>query len=656
MRGGLLFPSFLLLLFLSTLKTVRAQNFENDKRILTENLLEIYNGKDSTWSVDDFFEKNAVILNCNKRIDKFFGVETALYSRIRNYRVNDNFFADSLDKYLKAILPADFDQLMLNKQQSKYDIIYLLLKKTTADTASLNNFITTRLNAQTEIETVIFVKNVFSQYFRNLFPSIMSKNERFFKTDYYKIYSQDSYDELLSTGKWDRGEAAVYSEEVLMVLYKQEYLKMTSANAFIKYFKATPSLFKKAFYLDIALSKKINADSIIETVLKSPLDNNFKIFAINQTLKQTKQAFVIDICYKALREFSSNIKFPVVPPKTVLDNTNASNFFTYSGIVAYCCANRTPFADSCLEQLQLKSQYNWSLFTELVNKRVIGNEEFINRHIKALARIPGDFFRTKKNIKKEYPVFVYPPEQEYSLFLPKYYLDNRSAKMGDDDIDSLFEKLFTTPEYLECIKNSFSTDSSSKENSKHFSKRALINLLNDSAANFLARGYAFYNLLTQQPQLIPAVMKKVPAIRTQAGLFQMATMLNLPDKSNYLSKEFDRTIGVFKARTNEEFFDEEPFYLTIALEYFRGRETDKFYTTVRKFLSDTTKSYKLSSIILNQYPQFFYDDSMIDNSKRKWYLDHLSKVINIQSWEHIIPILNPADKNFVKDLFYRSRS
>lgn len=655
MRRGLLLSSFLLIVFFIIFNKANAQNLETDKRILGESLIELYGGKDSTISVTDFFQKNSVILNCYKRVENFFGVETTLYSTIRDRRLNNYFFADSLRKYFKAILPADFDEQMLKKQQSKYDVIYLLLKSITADTASVNNFIATRLNEQTEIETIIFLKSLFKQNFKNIFPSILSENENSFRTNYNDIYSKDAYDELLATGKWDRGEAAVYSEEVLMVLYKLEYLNMNSSNDFIKSFNETNNLFKKAIYLDIALSKKINLDSTIETILKSPLENNFKIFAIDQTLKYTKQALVIDICYRALKKFCNTIKFPVVPPKTVLENNNVSNFLTYSGIVAYCCANRTVFADSCLQQLQLKSQYNWSLFTELVNKKVIGNEEFINRHIKALARIPGDFFRTRENIKKEYPVFVYPHEREYLPFLSKDYLVNRNAKLGNDDIDSLFEKLFTTPEYLKSIKNSFNTDRFSRDKTKRFSKRAIIDLFNDSAANFLERAYAFYQLLTKEPKLIPAVLEKIPAMKVRAGLFQMATILNLSDKSSYLSKEFDRTISVFKARTNEEFFDDEPFYIAIVLEYFKGKETAIFYKTVRRYLSDTTNSYKLSAIILNQYPQFFYDDKVINNSKRAWYLYGLSKFFQIQNWENIIPILNPADKNFVKDLFYNSR-
>ena len=657
MRRDLLLSSFLLIVFFIISNKAGAQNFETDKRRLGESLLELYSGKDSISAVDDFFEKNAFILNCNKRGEKFFGVETAFYSPIRNRRLNNYFFADSLGRYFKSILPADFDEQMLKKQQSKYDIVYLLLKNIAGDTASVNNFITTRLNEQTEIETVVFINSLFKQYFKNLFPSILTENERSFRTDYSDIYSKDAYEELLTTGKWDKGEAAAYIGDILISLYVQEYLKMNTANDFMKLFYQADNLFKKAFYLDIALSKKISMDSAIGIILKSHLEDNFKIFAIDQTLKQTHRASIIDTCNKALRQFCNKIKYPVVAPKTVLENNNASNFFTYSGLVGYCCANRTIVADSFLQQLQSKSRYNWGLFTQIVNNRLSTNNDFVKRHIKTLASIPGDFFKKKKNAQKDYPVFVYPSEWEYSPFLPKNFLWDRSVNQDSDAIDSLFEKLFTVPEYLEQIKNSFMYDSSSNDNKmKRFSKTSLVHIFKDSATNFLERGYAIYFMLTEQPKLIPAIMKNISAIKTKAGLFKMAALFNTPDKLNYLSKEFERTLKIFRIATGEGDSDEQLFYITTALEYFKGRETKMFYKIVTQFLSDTTNSYKLASIILNQYPQFFYDDRVINNSKRIWYLEGLSKFFVIQTWENIVPILNPTDKKFVRDLFYRSRS
>ena len=655
LRGGLLLSSVLLILSFLISNKVRAQNFETDKKILGESLLGLYSVKDSNLYIDDFFDKNAQILNCNKKVDFFLGVETVWYNQIRNRRLNNYFFADSLCDYFNEILPVDFDEQILKKQRSQYDIIYLLLKNIIGDTASIYNFINSRLNEKTEIKTLIFTNSFFKEYFKNIFPSKFSENERSFRTNYSDIYSKDAYEELLTTSKWDKGEAAAYSAEILMVLYKLEYIKMNSANDFIKSFNQAGNLFKKAMYLDIAISKKIPLDSAIGTILQSSLENNFKIFAIDQTLKRTQQASVNDSCNKALKEFCSKIKYPVIAPKTIFEFNAASNFFTYSALVAYSCATRTTFSDSCLHQLQSKSRYNWSLFTEIINNNITDYDGFVKRHIKTLTSIPIDFFKDRKKIKNETLIFVYPTEREYLSYLPQNFVGGSSRNLATDGVDSLFEKLFITPEYLEYIKNSFIDESVSKAKTERLDKISVIHILNDSSANFLERGYAFYYMLTEQPKFIPVVMEKVTAIKTRSGLFKMASLFNKTDKLNYLSKEFDGTLKIINAKIDKMGNGEDLSYITNALEYFKGRETKMFYKTIKQFLSDTTNSYKLSSIILNQYPQFFYDDKVINNSKRIWYLDGLNKFYKIHAWENIIPILNPEDKNFVKNLFYQRR-
>lgn len=655
MRGAINLSSFLLLLFFIISNKTSAQKFETDKRILGESLFELYSGKDSTSSIDDFFKKNGLILNCIKTTEPFFGVESTSYSQIRKGKLSNYFFADSLNKYFKEILPADFAETILKKGQSKYDIVYLLLKNIAGDTASINSFIATRLNEQTEIETAVFINRWLSQYFKKIFPSIFTENENSFLINYKEINNNEWYNELLEIGKWNIGEAAVYSEEIFMVLYKHEFLKMNSVNDFIKLFNETGNLFKKAMRLDIAISKKIPLDSAIDTILQSPLENNFKIFAIDQTLKHTQQAFVNDSCNKALKEFCNKIKYPVIAPKTIFEYNTASNFFTYSALVAYCCVNRTTFSDSCLHQLQAKSRYNWSLFTEIINNNTTDYDGFVKRHIKTLTSIPIDFFKNRKKIKNETPVFVYPTEREYLSFLPQNFVLVSSSNLTTDGVDSLFEKLFITPEYLGYIKNSFINESVSKDKMQHFKETSMVHIFNDSSANFLERGYAFYYMLSERPKLIPIIMEKTSEIKTRTGLFKMAALLNKTDKLDYLSKEFNRTLKVINAKRGKEDISEDLFYITNALAYFKGKETRMFYKTVTQFISDTTNSYKLASIILNEYPYFFYNDKVINNYKRIWYLNGLTKFYQIHAWENIIPILNPEDKNFVKNLFYLGR-
>ncbi len=654
---GKLFISIIVFYFLTfTATTVPAQN-SNTHSQLIRFLKNQYQKKFNSINLDTFLIDYSNTLNITRFIDRFVMFNTIHIGTSYNNQLEKRFNNVDLAGAIKENLSANFFNVLLNSKEKNTQVLYLILASAISDTAKIIDYIDNYVNVKTEREAKALLNNMYGYkgvfYNGKIKSVLLNQNNKYF-FDYPLEYITPKTGSQISN--YIENDGLTPGHEIdYFVYYKQKYQAVNSQELFIKEYESCYDLFHKAVTIDIGLAKEFSFLPIIHELFKDEyLSSKIKLSVLSYELSKEHSAedsakltdSLIGLYEKYCKLYSSNKPYLNKPVK---NSRLPTSFNMHVSIIQMLCSIKNKVNDSLLNNLQLKLQYDWVLFYNIVKYQCKVNDSFFYKHIGILHNAANGLMEKKSSvtildtvtntINRSTDINKYFPVNNHS----PYYYDIPALREQDD----FFKKLITTPECFS-LTEKFILSNKNLNDSLHIYPLETINKLIEST-NPINMAYGYQYLFTKNPSIIAKVLHMGNTAYKQKWVYYMASLFNYTDKKNLLAKYFNNnfTAGFSKQICIDKF--ENATFIHTALTYFKNKESKVFYSALKKVIGDTTNCIKTNMFILNSYPYLFYDKGMNEETKR-WYFKEIYSYIKRKEWIDFFSYLSENDLSRIRKI------
>lgn len=655
-RDKIFIPIVLLYFFSAIAITLPAQNSNNNSKLITF-LQNQYQKKFSNINLDTFLVNYGNTLGITRFTDKFVMFNSIKLSTSYNTNLERLFYNIDLEREIKENLPSDFFNILLTSNEKNTQTLYLILASANTDTAKIIDYIDNYVNVKTEREAKALLNTMYGYsgfFYKSKIKSVLlsKKNKYFF--DYTLDYITPKIGSQIYTSVENDGLTAG-NEIDFFVYYKQKYQSVNSQESFITEYESAHEAFYKSVIIDIGLAKKISFLPVINELLKDEyLSSKIKLSVLGYELSKEHSTedrikltnSLIGLYEKYCKLYLNNKAYLNTPVK---NKSLPASFGMHASIIEMLCTIKTKLNDSLLNDLQLKLQYDWVLFYNIVKHQSKVNDSFFYKHISILHDAANGLMEKQltvsildtltntlnrsTNINKYFPVNNHSP----------YYPDISVLRERDD----FFKKLITTPEYFS-LTEKFILSNKNLKDSLHKYPLETINKLIEST-NPINMAYGYQYLFTKNPSIIAKILHMGNTAYKQKWVYYMASLFNYTDKKNLLAKYFNNnfTAGFSKQICIDKF--ENATFIHTALTYFKNKESKVFYSALKKVIGDTTNCIKTNMFILNSYPYLFYDKGMNEETKR-WYFKEIYSYIKRKEWIDFFSYLSENDLSRIRKI------
>ena len=653
----MLIPIICLYIFTLSITSLNAQTANNNSKFISF-LKNEYQNKFANINLDTFLINYGGPLGTYKFIERF-----AMFNELHLGMSTDPnkftklFYNVDITDDIKTKLPPDFFTNLLNSKEKNTQVLYLLLAAAIEDTAKIVDYLDNRVNKTTEKEARAFLNTMYSYsglFYKNKIQSALLNKKSVYFFNYTTEYITPDIDLLINTST-ENDNVTAGGEIDFFVYYKEKFKNINSQEKFIHACKSAYERFDEAVAIDIGIIKGFSFLPIIDKLLEEDyLSPKIKLAVLNYELnkahsaEETNKLRVIFIkLYEKYCKLYTNIQFK--------ESRETTPFDMHIAIIEMLCSSTNKLNDSLLNNLQIKLQYDWVLFKNIVKYQCKVNDSFFNTHFQILYNASNGLMEKQHTVNiidtvskitnRNTTINNYFPVNNHS----PYYSDISSLR----ERDILFKKLMTTPEYSLLVDKFILSNKSLNDSLLRHPLATINNLIESSNPLKMAYGYKY--LFTKEPGLVNKVLQKGNTSYKQKWVYYMAELFNYNDKKNRLAKYFNNSfsIGLSKDICNDK-FDNAPLIHT-ALTYFKNRESGVFYSAITKAINDTANCIKISMFILNNYPYLLYNKQM--NSETKdLYLQALCTMVKRKEWTDFYYQLTLDDLNKILKCYSRSLS
>jgi hypothetical protein len=574
-------------------------------------------------NIENIVEKHGQLLNTDRHVDDFFGIRKFLvYGQLPYSEYFGKYLSPLLRQYLRDSLPVNFYDSLWSCGQRNSKTLWLLLKHATNDTVAVKNYITQKLSKLSGIEEKSFVVAQ-TDLCESLFPAIIQK-----KVDYTRLYDDPETVALMKYA--NSGEVYMSPETMAFIKYLLIFNRCNNAEALKATFNDKAALWWQASVADVGVSKGLSFAAALPDVLRSQLALPIKVEVLLHQVKNYPAADVLDSLQSMYRQMPHYYPYSIVQQRENFKEFRKIqiNQFAHNTITAWFLTHPSQFADSYLPALQSGTAYNWDLLANGIKARYAFVPAFLQRHISLLNGLSSGQSDRLDSISD-----VFIGYGRYDSFKRLSIYSDGSNK------DSLFEKIFTTPAYFAAVEKAVLSNAALADSLTAFPVPTLTAMINNG--NFLQAGYAWQYVLVQKPALLTSVLANVDEKNSKQHLFYMASILQARDDKKQLTKYFIRSFTTIVANKDNSYREIDRQYTTQALQYFKTRQNKLYKKFVTAAIADTTSNYEFTVQLLNAYPQYLYNNKVINAATRYWYLrSHFSP----DSWSNILPLLKKEDE------------
>jgi hypothetical protein len=581
-------------------------------------------------NLENIVEKHGQLLNADRYISDFFaGIKFLEYKQLPYSGYFGKYLSPLLKQYLQDSLPANFYDNLWQSGQPNSKVLWLLLKHATKDTAAVKNYITHKLSKLSGKEEKSFA-TAQTDLCESLFLTVIQK-----KFDYDRLYADP---EVVALVKYaNRDEVYLSFETMAFIKYILIFKSCTSPETLKEIFTDKDELRWQAMVAHAGVSKSLSFAAALPDVLRSKLAMPIKVEVLLHQQKNYPAANLVDSLQSMYRQIPQYYPYSIIKKRDNFEEFREIQItqLAHNTLTTWFLTQPSPYADSCVAALQSGNRYNWDLLANGIKARYAFAPAFLQRHISLLNSVsPGAQADRLDSISD-----VFIGYGRYESFKP--------INSYGYDKDSLFEKLFTTPTYFAAVGKTVLNNTTLADSLTNFTVPTLTAMINKG--NFLQAGYAWQYILVQKPALLTRVLANATPDNVKQHLFFMANLLQAKDYKKQLTKYFISSFATIAANKNTSNREMDRPHTTQALQYFKNKDSKLFKQFVRKAIADTSGNYYFNVQLLNAYPQYLYNDKVVNTAIRHWYLRlHFAP----NNWSNLLPLLNKEDETFFINSLY----
>jgi hypothetical protein len=593
--------------------------YRNDEAALLQTLQHQYNNGFRSIDIDQLYEKHGNVLNSIRIINNFLTKKFLKYKPGAFPDFFSRYFSPILKQSINSKMPADFWDSLYNSKRPGSIALYLILKNAINDTAAISLYAKNKINGFSGDEEKSFLGRSGGQL-EQLFPAAVKKN-----FDYADMYLDNDAVAMFSNPNMDD---VVLSPEIMgLMKYVLIFKRISNEKDLRETFNKDKDLLWQAMVADAAVSKGLSFAGMLADIMHSRLAIQLKLQVLLHQLKKYPSAIPHNYPYST-----------PVNTKNVQSGLNSEeNYEIYNTLTEYFLTNRNQFNDSIVNALQTKNIYDWQLFIKGVENNYPLQQAFLQRHLDLLANLT-----TLQSYRIDSITNTITPAGYLSVYFAPGVMGGAWQKNN-----SIFEKLFTVPEYFDAVKKAVLNNTAGADSLKKYPLPACISMI--KTGNYLQAGYAWYFLLHQKPGRLKIGIAELSERKYLHRLFFMAKLLRVKDTKKQLVNLFsnDLLTATSNQSKNDDYY-RESFLTQDELMYFKGRETKLFRQAVMSKITDTSESANVGMIFLNAYPEYFCNEDILSTDLRRWYLRHFAG----SSFSPLFSILTKKDEEYMIDYLY----